>query len=75
MKAAITKLEKKSCNLIVLNGPEAINAQTNQVEVINRGGKVIKSIHGDKAEVAASILRIIQSQLIDASPSTIQRFD
>jgi phosphopantothenoylcysteine decarboxylase/phosphopantothenate--cysteine ligase len=61
---AITKLEKKSCDLIVLNGPEAMNSHTNSVEVLDRTGQVVKAIQGSKDEVGRGILRVIQQQLI-----------
>ncbi len=61
---AITKLEKKSCDLIVLNGPEAIQSDNNSVEVIDRGGNVLQSLAGTKAIVAEGILRIIEAELI-----------
>jgi phosphopantothenoylcysteine decarboxylase/phosphopantothenate--cysteine ligase len=65
---AIAKLERKSCDLIVSNGPEAMNALENQVEVINRAGKVLESLAGDKQFVARGILRVIQATLIEGKP-------
>ena len=35
---ALAKLEKKSCDLMVLNGPEAMNSPYNQVEILDRSG-------------------------------------
>ena len=32
---AITKLEKKSCDLVIVNGPEAMNSETNEVDILN----------------------------------------
>ena len=61
---AITKLEKKSCDLIVLNGPEAMNSETNSVEVLDRTGTVVESISGSKEDVGRGILRVIQRTLI-----------
>ena len=45
---ALTKLEKKSCDLIVLNGPAAMDALDNQVEVLDRSGEVVASVGGSK---------------------------
>jgi phosphopantothenoylcysteine decarboxylase/phosphopantothenate--cysteine ligase len=59
------KLEKKSCDLIVLNGPQAIDAETNVVEVMNRSGQIVRQLDGPKALVAQGIFDIVQSQLID----------
>ncbi len=61
---ALAKLERKSCNLIVLNGPQAMNAADNEVEVLNRQGEVVGCLRGPKVEVARGILRIIQDLLI-----------
>src|SRR5437773_951884 len=38
---ALTKLERKSCDLVVLNGPAAMDAADNQVEILDRGGAVV----------------------------------
>ena len=61
---AMVKLEKKSCDLMVLNGPEAMDSRRNEVEIIDRRGHVLKALAGSKEQVATGILRIIQSVLI-----------
>jgi phosphopantothenoylcysteine decarboxylase / phosphopantothenate---cysteine ligase len=61
---ALTKLEKKSCDLIVLNGPAAMDAADNQVEVLDRTGAVVASLAGSKTLVARGILKTIQERLI-----------
>lgn len=66
---AITKLQRKSCDLVVLNGATAINASDNDVEIIAPGGNVIESISGSKQYVAERILSVIQTELI-AAPSS-----
>ena len=38
---ALQKLERKNCDLIVLNGPEAMCAADTRVEVIDRQGQVV----------------------------------
>ena len=63
---AITKLHKKRCNLIVLNRPQAMNAQTNEVEVLDDDGEVVLSSAGTKADVGAAIVRLIDERLIDS---------
>lgn len=63
---ALVKLEKKSCNLMVLNGPEAMNSDDNQVEVLAKDGTVVASLSGSKPEVATQIMEIVGNQLIDA---------
>ncbi|QDU30086.1 Coenzyme A biosynthesis bifunctional protein CoaBC [Anatilimnocola aggregata] len=61
---AITKLEKKHCDLIVLNGPTAMDAGDNDIELLDREGEVILSAHGSKDEVAKQIVQVIQAKLI-----------
>ncbi len=61
---ALTKLEKKSCDLMVLNGPEAMHALENNVEIIDPQGQVLRQISGPKEEVARQIFSIIQERLI-----------
>ena len=62
---ALVKLEKKSCDLMVLNGPEAMDSLENSVEIIDQAGTVLRSVSGAKAEVAQSIFAVIQQRLID----------
>ncbi len=61
---ALAKLERKFCDLIISNGPEAISAPDNQVDVITPSGDVIATIKGTKEVVAAHILAIIDERLI-----------
>ena len=62
---AITKLERKSCDLIVLNGPAAMDAETNHVELIAPSGDVVESFEGAKIDVARGIINVIQSRLLN----------
>jgi phosphopantothenoylcysteine decarboxylase / phosphopantothenate---cysteine ligase len=64
---ALTKLERKSCDLIVLNGPTAMDAADNQVEVFDKTGTVVAAAKGSKETVATHILQVIQQRLIEAS--------
>ena len=66
---AVVKLEKKSCELMVLNGPEAINSPDNQVQIIDPAGAVLRSLGGSKQDVAQGILEEIQTRLI--APATV----
>lgn len=61
---ALAKLEKKHCDLIVLNGPEAMHATSNNVEVLDRAGAVIESLAGPKEDVARGIFAVIEQRLI-----------
>lgn len=64
---ALAKLERKSCDLIVLNGPEAMHAADNTVEILDRSGQVVASFTGGKPRVATGIFGVIQSRLIERS--------
>jgi len=61
---ALVKLEKKSCDLIVSNGPQAMNSSDNDVEILDRTGAVIAAVQGSKAHVAEQILATISAKLI-----------
>ncbi len=62
---ALAKLEKKSCDLMVLNGPQAMHALDTQVEIIDPRGVVLEALAGTKEQVSQGIFRIIQQRLID----------
>ena len=64
---ALTKLQKKSCDLVVLNGTSAINSESNSVEVIAPDGSVVQTAEGNKSLVAAKILSVIQRLLIQST--------
>jgi phosphopantothenoylcysteine decarboxylase/phosphopantothenate--cysteine ligase len=66
---AITKMQKKSCDLMVLNGPQAISSAENSVEVLDRAGEVVASIAGAKETVAAKLFDLIAKRLICQSES------
>lgn len=64
---AITKMQRKSCDLMVLNGPEAMNSPNNSVEMLDPSGSVIGQFQGSKAEVGAAIFRTIEERLMQAA--------
>ncbi len=61
---ALVKMEKKSCDLMVLNGPEAIGAAENAIEVIDRAGVLIACLEGSKQDVASRLFGVIEQKLI-----------
>jgi phosphopantothenoylcysteine decarboxylase/phosphopantothenate--cysteine ligase len=61
---ALQKLEHKSCDLVVVNGPKALASSETEVEVIDPRGTVIGSFSGSKPQVARDIFRVIQQRLI-----------
>ncbi|HUT90532.1 MAG TPA: phosphopantothenoylcysteine decarboxylase [Thermoguttaceae bacterium] len=62
---ALQKLERKSCDLIVVNGPKALDSSDTELEIIDPQGTVIGSFSGGKVQVAKDVLRVIQQRLID----------
>ena len=61
---AITKLERKRCDLIVLNEPSAMHAVNNRVEVLDAEGNVVLAEDGPKTDVARKIFAVINDRLI-----------
>lgn len=61
---ALAKLEKKHCDLMVLNGPEAMHASDTRVEILDARGDVIETLAGGKQAVAHGIAATIESRLI-----------
>ncbi|MCC7086018.1 MAG: phosphopantothenoylcysteine decarboxylase [Pirellulales bacterium] len=64
---AITKMEQKSCDLMVLNGPEAISSQDNSIEVLARNGEAVAKIVGSKGDVSRQLFAVIDERLIRGS--------
>jgi phosphopantothenoylcysteine decarboxylase / phosphopantothenate---cysteine ligase len=61
---ALAKAERKSCDLMVLNGPSAMHALETSVEVLDRSGATLGQFVGSKTDVARQIFNLIQSRLI-----------
>lgn len=61
---AMQKLERKSCDLIVVNGPESMRAEETSIEVLDRDGLSLLTTAGSKREVARNILGVIEEQFI-----------
>ena len=61
---ALQKLERKSCDLIVLNGPTAIHAADTTVEVLDRHGTLAAGFTGSKHRVAEQLVQLIQQRLV-----------
>jgi phosphopantothenoylcysteine decarboxylase/phosphopantothenate--cysteine ligase len=53
---ALQKLRRKQCDWIVLNGPSAIGAETNSVELIGADEQTVAHWSGQKAEVARRLI-------------------
>ncbi|HQU42456.1 MAG: flavoprotein [Planctomycetia bacterium 21-64-5] len=61
---ALAKLEKKHCDLMVLNGPEAMHAADTRVEILDPRGEVVEKLAGTKESVARGIAATIQRRLV-----------
>jgi phosphopantothenoylcysteine decarboxylase / phosphopantothenate---cysteine ligase len=61
---AMQKLERKRCDMIVVNGPAAVHAQNTRVEVIAKQGGVLAELSGSKRHVAKEIFEIVEERLI-----------
>lgn len=65
---AVQKLERKSCDMIVVNGPGAIHAADTQVILLGRSGQILGSFSGRKNDVARGLFDVIQRRLIGTEP-------
>ena len=63
---ALAKMQKKCCDLMVVNGTEAMHALDTDVEIIDRRGELIEHAAGTKIEVSHRILAVIQARLMPA---------
>lgn len=61
---AIVKMQRKCCDMMVSNGPGAIDSTMNDVEILASDGATITRIAGDKQIVAQAILQAAQDHLI-----------
>lgn len=61
---ALQKLERKSADLIVLNGPGAIHAADTEIEIIDPRGEVLAAIAGSKEKVAQGIVQVTEERLL-----------
>ncbi|MEL6109831.1 MAG: phosphopantothenoylcysteine decarboxylase [Planctomycetota bacterium] len=64
---ATVKLEKKHCDMIVSNGPSAIDALENEVELLDDQGRLVVRVAGSKQLVADTLLDRIDERLIRRS--------
>jgi phosphopantothenoylcysteine decarboxylase/phosphopantothenate--cysteine ligase len=61
---ALAKMQKKCCDLMVVNSATAMNAVDTDVEVIAPGGEVLATLTGSKTDVSRRIFEIIGARLI-----------
>lgn len=60
---ALQKLRAKNCDVVVLNAPTAIGAETNSVELLDRDGQALARWDGSKPDVAAALVAWIGTHL------------
>jgi phosphopantothenoylcysteine decarboxylase / phosphopantothenate---cysteine ligase len=60
---ALQKLRAKNCDVVVLNGPAAIGAETNSVELIDHSGGPVAHWTGNKTEIAGKLVAWIETNL------------
>lgn len=65
---AMQKMERKSCDLIVVNSPAAMHAVDTHVEILEPRGNVLADLSGSKTEVAAGIFAVIAQRLMASRP-------
>jgi phosphopantothenoylcysteine decarboxylase/phosphopantothenate--cysteine ligase len=70
---SIVKLEKKHCDMIVSNGPAAIDSDSNEVELLDHDGNVVLHVRGSKQQVADALLRQIHERLIQQTSGSSAR--
>lgn len=57
---ALQKLQRKRCDLIVVNDPTAINGTTTNVEILDFKGNSCSKVSGNKTDVARRLISEIQ---------------
>ena len=60
---ALRKLRVKECDAIVLNHPTAIGAESNRVELIDKGGQTVAAWEAGKSEIARLLVAWIDANL------------
>jgi len=60
---ALQKLRAKNCDWIVLNGPEAIGAEENRIELIDHSGQVASTLSGTKTHIAEGLVEWIEANV------------
>jgi phosphopantothenoylcysteine decarboxylase/phosphopantothenate--cysteine ligase len=66
---AIGKMQRKFCDLMVLNSPAAMDATETQIEILAHGGQLVETVYGDKLTAARAIMRHVGQRLIGRDQS------
>jgi len=70
---SIVKMQKKCCDMMVSNGPSAIDSPTNEVEILAADGTTISHVSGDKQIVADAIIDALEPLLSMARTNMLER--
>ena len=68
---AIVKMQKKCCDLMISNGPTAIDSELNDVEIIAANGSTVAKVAGTKQQVADSILQAVHALIQSRSSESV----
>lgn len=60
---ALQKLRAKNCDVVVLNNPSAIGAETNEVQLLGPQGETIQEWSGSKSNIAAELISWVGNNL------------
>lgn len=61
---ALQKLERKSADLIVVNGPGSIHSPNTDMEIIDAAGDVLATTSGSKDDAARVVMRVVSERLV-----------
>ena len=65
---AVRKMIAKNCDMLVLNGPAAIDALHSEVEVFGKERSIIATLSGTKLELGREIFQLVERHLIQQAP-------
>ena len=60
IKNAVAKLKKKNCDLVVLNGPAAIEASETHIKILDATGSVLADVSDSKQVAARFIINCVE---------------
>jgi phosphopantothenoylcysteine decarboxylase/phosphopantothenate--cysteine ligase len=61
---AMQKLERKRCDLVVVNGPASMHSPNTRIEVIDSRGETVAAASGSKLQAARILLGVIAARLM-----------
>jgi phosphopantothenoylcysteine decarboxylase/phosphopantothenate--cysteine ligase len=61
---AVSKMEQKNCDMMVLNGPAAIGKTSSYVEIFAASAGCIGKVEGSKDHIARTVLQAVADRLL-----------